>query len=1181
MLLLAPANAPKAEAAIQNFNVLVVQDGAGGFAGPDPNFPANPGVNANSGNDANDNNGIVRTFDSIVYGVDFVTDSNPNSSTVLTLTITDSYQVWDAVQASCVGNYTISADRKTLTCTDLLSPSLAISRNFTTFVTGTAPHGAELNIEATLVADGITIERSPEFVTVSASPRLDVVKDRPGNPRRVGALATGRDGTTAGVVYVWPLSVVAPVGSEPLVDADPTTPGHQMVITDVVSGMSTQAELYNWSGREGCAPNTSDASVLGERIRGIPYGATSLANAGQQDRAVGNSGTWDCTQSAPGQDITITITDADLSGIHRPTLDSSGNTLNADETYLIAGGVEIWVPISDFASDRLNVVNRYDFLEATSITGQPQVEPDQGSATTVPISDADTVNNDRAFSLRLPQSTAGQQKYYRTVYDGGNFNNGRLLFPMTDIRSGDGVVTLNQIFGSYFTINNDGSGDLTNVIHCDKFDNRTQILARNPNTTSFVELQSGGNRLEASEVTIQYGVGGDTSADVYYGAETAAVGDTARFDAQRTATCDDDDATWYSEAELVSNPSLIPQVNRVRISPNNANQVLEEGRRINAVVHLQALNIDPATGDLLPDLAILANFVTTRADELDNGSWQLGRYQPDDHSGNDDGDRLRLTRVIARIDKKTDDPNNSIDADNLINTVIPESDVTFVLEPTITSFIVNGPEVNVTLTDTMPAELSYVPGSANIEPTTITVNADGTTALVWDLGARVPGQPLPSISFQATVRFDVLTGTPVTNRVVIDAFDDQNFPLDSSPVSQRTGARSINVASDAIFSVFKEPLEPLIDPGDDIVYDLSLANLSRNIDVLAGSQFIDILPYVGDGSIRNALDGADTPPTDYGAAPTFIEIQDVNNAGFTFEYTNADPSTISDNPETQNPSTVWCTEADSAASVTGCPLGDLSDVTAIRISTPAISAGDPTHKLRLVMRSSASAANEIYTNNFKGNPQDVDDRLGFIVSRDATVRTRTLSGPRLVLVKRITAINRDRTQNPNDNTSLNTVVNDNVANSADDETSWPGGYLLGAIDAGFVQPGDEVEYTVYFLNAGERAAADVRICDWIQPNQRFVTGVYGVNDIELMMGGNTYQLTAASDAADRVELTTVGSLPTPQSCNLSTSANADDDILVVDITGTAGNPTGFSTLPGAIENPINAHGFFRFTTQID
>ncbi|MEO1182741.1 MAG: hypothetical protein AAFX51_18315, partial [Cyanobacteria bacterium J06636_28] len=407
---------------------------------------------------------------------------------------------------------------------------------------------------------------------------------------------------------------------------------------------------------------------------------------------------------------------------------------------------------------------------------------------------------------------------------------------------------------------------------------------------------------------------------------------------------------------------------------------------------------------------------------LNNGDWRLGSYRPEDHSGNDDGDRLRLTRAIARITKKTDNPNNSAEADDSINTVAPGSDIVFVLEPTLTSAIINGPQVNVIITDTLPAELSYIVGSANIEPTTVIDNPDGTTELVWDLGARTPGQPLPSITFQTTIAFDLVTGTPVTNSVVIEALDDQGFLLDVSPSVARTDARSVNVASDAIFAIFKEAVEPLIDPGDDIVYELSFANLSRNIDVLAGSQFIDILPYEGDNSIRNAFDGPGTPPTDYETAPTFVEIQDIDNAGFSFEYTNAEPSTISSDPSTQNPSTVWCTQAQNVAGTVGCPAGDLSDVTAIRISTPAINSGDPTHTLRLVMQSSTSPGNDIYTNNFMGNPIDEDNRLGFIVSRDATVRTREIVVADVVLVKRITAINRDRTRNPNDNTPLNIIV---------------------------------------------------------------------------------------------------------------------------------------------------------------
>ena len=104
-------------------------------------------------------------------------------------------------------------------------------------------------------------------------------------------------------------------------------------------------------------------------------------------------------------------------------------------------------------------------------------------------------------------------------------------------------------------------------------------------------------------------------------------------------------------------------------------------------------------------------------------------------------------------------------------------------------------------------------------------------------------------------------------------------------------------------------------------------------------------------------------------------------------------------------------------------------------------------------------------------------------------------------VKRITAIN-GLTTNPNDTTPLNQFVDDTASSVAsnDNHANWPSNYLLGELDAGLVQPGDEIEYTVYFLNAGGGAAADVRICDWIQPNQTFVTGQYGGNDIALQLG---------------------------------------------------------------------------------
>ena len=208
------------------------------------------------------------------------------------------------------------------------------------------------------------------------------------------------------------------------------------------------------------------------------------------------------------------------------------------------------------------------------------------------------------------------------------------------------------------------------------------------------------------------------------------------------------------------------------------------------------------------------------------------------------------------------------------------------------------------------------------------------------------------------------------------------------------------------------------------------------------------------------------------------------------------------------------------------------------------------------------------------------EHLSFIGATLAEKPQETMKS--VILVKRITAINGDRTQNPNDNTPLNTTINDGIANS-DDISNWPDDYLVGELDAVLVKPGDEIEYSVYFLNARGGAVEDMRICDWIQPSHNFVTGLYAGNDIELSIGGITYHLTATSDAADRAEVATVNSLPTGPACNLPTTANNNDAVLVLDITGTMGTPTGFTLLPPSVGQgiPSTSYGFFRFTTTIE
>ncbi|MEM7554624.1 MAG: DUF11 domain-containing protein [Cyanobacteria bacterium P01_A01_bin.84] len=107
----------------------------------------------------------------------------------------------------------------------------------------------------------------------------------------------------------------------------------------------------------------------------------------------------------------------------------------------------------------------------------------------------------------------------------------------------------------------------------------------------------------------------------------------------------------------------------------------------------------------------------------------------------------------------------------------------------------------------------------------------------------------------------------------------------------------------------------------------------------------------------------------------------------------------------------------------------------------------------------------------------------------------TSKNPNIVLVKRITAINSDRTKNPNDDTPLNTFVDDTVSPNKDDDNhpNWTSNYLLGEINAGQVKPDDEIEYTIYFLSTGDTTAKKVFICDRIPSNTNFVPTAFNTH----------------------------------------------------------------------------------------
>ncbi|MEC4813532.1 MAG: hypothetical protein SAK29_09715 [Scytonema sp. PMC 1069.18] len=114
----------------------------------------------------------------------------------------------------------------------------------------------------------------------------------------------------------------------------------------------------------------------------------------------------------------------------------------------------------------------------------------------------------------------------------------------------------------------------------------------------------------------------------------------------------------------------------------------------------------------------------------------------------------------------------------------------------------------------------------------------------------------------------------------------------------------------------------------------------------------------------------------------------------------------------------------------------------------------------------------------------------------------SVSKPNVLLVKRITAINGSTITDGGDNLA---AYIDDASNPYDDNNiesvfppdtnKWlnPSSFLIGGIKGGNVKPGDELEWTIYFLSASETNAPNVLICDRIPDNTTFIPTAFNSN----------------------------------------------------------------------------------------
>ena len=211
------------------------------------------------------------------------------------------------------------------------------------------------------------------------------------------------------------------------------------------------------------------------------------------------------------------------------------------------------------------------------------------------------------------------------------------------------------------------------------------------------------------------------------------------------------------------------------------------------------------------------------------------------------------------------------------------------------------------------------------------------------------------------------------------------------------------------------------------------------------------------------------------------------------------------------------------------------------------------------------------------NTDSVSDRL-------TTVGLNN-NGARLALVKRITNVIPNR-----NGVDFNRFVEDGTPNNADNNPKWHSDrntYLRGQIEGVEAQPGDEIEYTIYFLSDGGLPAQNVLLCDVIPNNTTFIKDTYGTETgIALGLDSNSLPATHNLELSnllndDGGEFYAPGTTP-PAFCKQH-DPNNPNELIPVNNNSTGAVVVDLDSLPPATEPgvPTNSYGFMRFRVRVD
>ncbi|MDX2096487.1 MAG: isopeptide-forming domain-containing fimbrial protein, partial [Leptolyngbyaceae cyanobacterium bins.59] len=584
-----------------------------------------------------------------------------------------------------------------------------------------------------------------------------------------------------------------------------------------------------------------------------------------------------------------------------------------------------------------------------------------------------------------------------------------------------------------------------------------------------------------------------------------------------------------------------------------------------------------------------------------------------------DDDPTRITVVPAPLSPNVSgtksirfledrDNTNSVTVGDVVEYLITYTNQTPIGTADATNFVINEP---------LPPQLTYVAGSAAIVSQTagnaITLNSayNGTGALTNSGTLRLEDTIVirvratinsanngNAISNQATATFN--SAANATTRTVLTDADSaggtSNTPAVNNPFLQtaddgvNTGNNPANTADDdpTLFRVVTPATAPsvvgrksvrfvadndtsgTVTLGDTVEYSITYNNL-------APAATADALNFVINETLPAQL-------TYLANSATITNLTTGNTIALVSGYNGSGALTSSGTLRLNDTITITLRATINSINA-GNPIPNQATATFSSASNPATQTV-LTDADAAGGSSNAPAVNSAFlqTNddgaNTGNNPANTAD--------DDPTLIRAVAGPtaNLRLVKRITRLNA---------TAFTEVLDDPSDPNDDAIRNWPAGYLQGRINRGVGTdvvspfPGDELEYTIYFLSDGTRDISNLNLCDLVPLNTTLVAnafnglpvapgGIGGDRGVAIDLNGSTLGYSNGADG-DRASFYQVGtSVPVPSGaaapapCQAFNTAANGNGAVVINLPSLPR-----STAPGA---PTTSYGFVRFRVRV-